>query len=992
MASNRDESIASVLDSAKRPKLQRACDLCRKKKIRCDGMDMPDSRCSKCISYGVECTYEAVNRRPPTKSYVEILESRLQKMEELVERLQPRTMPSTQEASGSTPGSNGSGPSSPEQVTQNTPAAPPAPPAFSAVSPADSEELDPSDDELEASKKLLHSFRKLAIKPPTNIRYHGKSSSMMLLQAAVDMKLEYTGVEPNDCIPDPAENAFPPRWSLPMAVEELPPHREFPPPDIMKLLMDSYFNNMNIYFPLLHRPTLEKQIEEGLHLKDEGFGSVVLLVCANGCRWIEDPRIATYGPPESPGWTLFERVEKARKSIFAPPRLYDLQNSVLMAEYMGNGSSPHHCWTAIGSGIRAALDLGAHRKKTYSALSKVEGELYRRAFWALVQFDRGTSFNLGRPCALQDEDIDADPVTECDDEYWDTGNPETDFKQPSGKPSTVTFFNCFSRLLQITAFALRTIYSINKSKLLLGFVGQEWEERTVAELDSLLNQWIDTIPDHLRWDPHRENLMFLNQSAILYARYYQMQIFVHRPFLPNSRRASRLTLPSLAICTNAARSCVHVSDVQFRRTGKPIAFNRMPLFTAGIVLLINMWGGKRAGLSNTSAADDVQKCMTMLKLMEKYLKSLSAGRLRDLLSSLYSAGDFQASDTEPRPNRKRPWDSDQPLEFSSSQSQSTGPGVEPTAPPKSTQADSQSKGHEGGPAEQIKSNVTSRLEVPSLDATPAASTPGSSVLAGWTGPSTPDTPPSFDLPTRTEDLGRVPFNYGFSAFFDPMLPSTSQTQAQGQRSSEHMQQSTGKAPVHNQPSAFSCPGAVNPHGRPPSQVTSDMPFVLGAGDTSDTTRSRPHPAFTTLATMFGTQYDVTPNSNELGGMQAQMSTTTSSLQDPLLQFAAQFQAQPDQEQRRQYLEQQQRQLQLQMQMQGQGQGQGLSTFGPAVPSQPQDPPPIPTLSLDDLALADNTLDVWSTAPTSLDWADWGAFVNNMSGGGVTDWPQDGPPY
>ena len=39
-------------------------------------------------------------------------------------------------------------------------------------------------------------------------------------------------------------------------------------------------------------------------------------------------------------------------------------------------------------------------------------------------------------------------------------------------------------------------YSINKSKALLGFVGQQWEQHIVAELDSALNKWIDSVPDH----------------------------------------------------------------------------------------------------------------------------------------------------------------------------------------------------------------------------------------------------------------------------------------------------------------------------------------------------------------------------------------------------------------------------------------------------------------------------------------------------------------
>ena len=39
-------------------------------------------------------------------------------------------------------------------------------------------------------------------------------------------------------------------------------------------------------------------------------------------------------------------------------------------------------------------------------------------------------------------------------------------------------------------------YSINKSKALLGFVGQQWEQHIVAELDSALNKWVDSVPDH----------------------------------------------------------------------------------------------------------------------------------------------------------------------------------------------------------------------------------------------------------------------------------------------------------------------------------------------------------------------------------------------------------------------------------------------------------------------------------------------------------------
>jgi hypothetical protein len=213
-------------------------------------------------------------------------------------------------------------------------------------------------------------------------------------------------------------------------------------------------------------------------------------------------------------------------------------------------------------------DVGRHRKRVYGTTDLAEAEQWRRTFWVLVVLDRLMSASFGRPCAIQEEDFDVDLPTEVDDEYWENEDPEQAFKQPPGKPSLISYFVCFIKLNQILAVALRTIYSINKSKIFLGFVGPHWEQHIVAELDSALNEWIDTVPNHLKWDTTGQNfreLVWFLQSASLYSHYYHLQILVHRPFIPSPRKPSPLSFPSLAICTNAARSCVHVVDLQRRR-------------------------------------------------------------------------------------------------------------------------------------------------------------------------------------------------------------------------------------------------------------------------------------------------------------------------------------------------------------------------------------------------------------------------------------------
>ena len=59
-------------------------------------------------------------------------------------------------------------------------------------------------------------------------------------------------------------------------------------------------------------------------------------------------------------------------------------------------------------------------------------------------------------------------------------------------------------------------YSINKSKLSLGFVGPEWEQRIVAELDSALNKWIDTVPEHCSSPVARRPCRTLTLSLVAY--------------------------------------------------------------------------------------------------------------------------------------------------------------------------------------------------------------------------------------------------------------------------------------------------------------------------------------------------------------------------------------------------------------------------------------------------------------------------------------------
>ncbi|KAJ6459065.1 fungal-specific transcription factor domain-containing protein [Mycena sanguinolenta] len=487
--------------------------------------------------------------------------------------------------------------------------------------------------------ELVQEMENLHLRPHGKDFFLGKSSSAMLFQKALELKDEYyttaslqgapyASRRPEFWMPKPWEPGKPAR-----------PRYTFPPADLLSSLVELYFTHSAIYAPFLHRPSFFRSLEDNLHLRDEKFGAIVLCICAIGSRFSDDTRVFDAAKPLECGWQWFNQVGTGAQmnGIFESPKLFDIQRICLAIQFV-EGSAQQGAWTLVGIGIRMAQEMGAHRRQP-SQPHTLEAELWRRAFWLLVAYDRSLSAGMGRPCATHYYDFDVQMPTECDDEYWEHEDPAQAFCHPPGAPpSRVAFFNAYLRLSNILGFALHLLYSPPKLNNLAAVGDRGWDEQIVKELDSALNKWVDGIPEHLRWDPRRAGPVFFNQSVSLNTAYYLVQMTVHRLFIPMVRTAPT-TLPSLAICTNAARSCSHVVDVWYQRMRHAPAVVLLPaVTTASLMLLLNVWSGKRTGLAphmNTAIAE-VQKCMRVVKLFETRWQA--AGIFWDMLNELASVG------------------------------------------------------------------------------------------------------------------------------------------------------------------------------------------------------------------------------------------------------------------------------------------------------------------------------------------------------------------
>jgi len=249
-------------------------------------------------------------------------------------------------------------------------------------------------------------------------RFIGKSSSANLVNVAFQVKSAYTGIG-SDAVNlrrqefwsvHPVSYLSPVPSSLPLnplkqweVIPKQPPKTRytFPPPELFNSLIHHYFSTVNVFLPLLHRPTFERSIAMHLHHTDDDFAVNVLLVCALGARYSNDDRVKLDGIDDwrSSGWRWYNQVEAHRRSYHnvGLPTLYDLQfycvcfstlrlsllilTCVQLAVLFLEGSStPHACWTMIGIGIRLAQDAGAHRRKPNTKMM-VEDEMWKRTFW-----------------------------------------------------------------------------------------------------------------------------------------------------------------------------------------------------------------------------------------------------------------------------------------------------------------------------------------------------------------------------------------------------------------------------------------------------------------------------------------------------------------------------------------------------------------------------------------------------------------------------------
>ena len=234
---------------------------------------------------------------------------------------------------------------------------------------------------------------------------------------------------------------------------------EVPKRDFADSLLDVYFRRTHKLYPFIHEGDFRAEYEgmwQRGSSKDQRFPwfGVLNMVFAYGCESCASIPTQTALAVAAP------YVARAKDIVLAhalkASTLETIQALLLVCNYLHGTGELNECWNLAGLLTRTAQGLGLHVNPSAGKFLPIERELRKRAWAGCLVLDRSLSLTCGRPPSLGVEKLDVDLPLEIDDQYIrnDTVTP----RQPSGTPSTISFFVSTLRLSYIVSDVSTNLY------------------------------------------------------------------------------------------------------------------------------------------------------------------------------------------------------------------------------------------------------------------------------------------------------------------------------------------------------------------------------------------------------------------------------------------------------------------------------------------------------------------------------------------------------
>ncbi|CAO3618632.1 unnamed protein product [Cunninghamella blakesleeana] len=608
---------------AKRKQLTQACDMCRKKKIKCDG----GNPCGNCLKTKKDCTYlPSTKKRGPRQGYIEMLEKRLDKMEKLLtttsennstssngslstvdtmenkvtDNVQTTMMHLPQQRTSQTHGSfphsllhhnnntttndNNNNNNSNNNINNNN--------NNNTNNNKDNNLMKSINDEQTSN----HNF---TLNQSQQSQHHQQQQSPILQRITHDRSGSMS-----DHTQSPSSLGSNLSIHNPIPTESL-----LPPKPIVDHLIQLFFEKIYPSYPLFDPRIFMKEYREGKHSE-----FLLLSILAVSSRFSDNPNVK-----EEPPWNSGEKYAvKARPFLLAAidePNIPNVQAIALLSLHEFGSARGPRSWMYTGLAIRMAMELGLNKEpdieqsfeqQNQSAEKWTEQETKRRVFWVIFITDKLSSAATGRSSSIPIEDCEV--LLPCDEYGWVRGQFYTEtldgsrvahfnvgelrdssllsvsgFVGPSPRvlPSTSSppssasassikppgVLSCFSYLLRAAALLGRVSTFVNRTareRVLPPFD----PDSDFAKLDKNIDEWYDELPPMMKYTQDNvdrychSHSVDSNRFFLAHIMHNTLIVLLHRPSLVIFETLnSDVVQPALKeFCKKSVEKCLRAVD------------------------------------------------------------------------------------------------------------------------------------------------------------------------------------------------------------------------------------------------------------------------------------------------------------------------------------------------------------------------------------------------------------------------------------------------
>ncbi|KAI8980499.1 fungal-specific transcription factor domain-containing protein [Pilobolus umbonatus] len=577
-----DSSRMSDIVRKKRTRAKRSCEMCRKKKTKCD-VDT-NQPCTKCMLVNVECHFvsEQKKRAPSTRGVdVELLENRLKRMENMIEKISKDKTAATD--SDEETGSTGSPVNSSldDEPNINIPRL-----MDNAIN-----NKDEGHDDDEDYCHLQEQLKGLTIKDYQRTRYVGPSSGFHYLSSEIfsnDKKRRLSKESPwfiQKLNSDDEEFVLMKTRDLPVTRSsesaELTPKRcevfaDIPSMtnELADFLVHVYFTRVHTFFPLINKIQFLEQYYFHNPTPPDSYllwaiTSIGAKICAPDASHME---ICNFSIEqlEKIHRALRSKAETLLATAYKRSMISTVQTLILLSmqsELYENDENVSQ-WFIAGSAIRMAQDLGLHCDCSSWKIPETEKELRKRIWYTVYLMDKWVAAELGRSVTILDHEFDVGlphpyEISSGTPNHNSEYTPILILEAEAAQKQHTPVYSCFLHIVTLSQIMCQ---------LLVGFYSPRTKNRRNVELLTVLEQSLSNWKRHLA----SELLIQLKNNGVINILYKGVLILLHRRFLTpdeGSTESIKQAARSLKISREAATSIIDIMQSMTNFTFSSLPWN-----------------------------------------------------------------------------------------------------------------------------------------------------------------------------------------------------------------------------------------------------------------------------------------------------------------------------------------------------------------------------------------------------------------------------------